>query len=781
MVYNDDVYKKRLELLMQKVLKTINIEIMLQYLKPNERKALYCILNDDIISEDYAKYQSIIEFTNYYNKNHEDIAGTYDNAAFINQFTKLKILNYEFINKFPCSIYLDLNDKYQKRIFTYTKILHSCIYSDFLTINYKDLKDYYYNYEKVLTENFFNKLDADNLYFNLILLQGILTEIKEDIITFPSANVSLINSVLLGKVYYMMLEISADKQSFMQDKISEAFTDYIAHTVIEIEEKKNKIIEKIREEGVKSREKLNACEDKIKFLIKNDNDSLLNKLYEDIRKKELEYSDLRNELLKRNEAEAKKIESLNSKMCSITSEKEKLLNKITELEIQNSKLQVKIFEAKKEKSFSDMKEYLDKYTDKLLNQLKKNEVPANLSKHIGPSDTVAPLQPSYRIGYAALTQSGIEIVTPYGKYPVNKIPDQTLIGEGQFIRIDTSNNFIYTYKYYASYEVQFHLHPECKFGEIKKVNDKLFIDFGNNLIQPALRTDVALQKGQLVLADSFGNIKIIFKKLHFILDYFYEINKFRGMELWRVISLLNNMCIIENIDTTRKEIFKSPENHTIKENDILLRKGDAVINVFDFRFYSHSHYYNKAVNGVAEVKDDIVMLTKSNGEKIIVNSCISMSGIETGDIITIDELNNIIKYEKNSLSNNDSSAKKKSLVRTTDKYKVNHVIIKRRILVLGNPTYQQSYKLNFLKNGYQAEVIDGYSSWSRVQKSIKDISIIVVVINYVSHDNMWQIKDNIKDIPVIYSETDGANRIIELIENNYADVEITTDQLDKVL
>ena len=45
----------------------------------------------------------------------------------------------------------------------------------------------------------------------------------------------------------------------------------------------------------------------------------------------------------------------------------------------------------------------------------------------------------------------------------------------------------------------------------------------------------------------------------------------------------------------------------------------------------------------------------------------------------------------------------------------------------------------------------------------------VVIINHISHDNMWRVKRDINNIPVIYSEYDGVNRILEQIQNNLTD------------
>ena len=514
MMNNEELYRRKSQLLMQDLLRTINIEIMLQYLKPNERKALYYILNEDI-SLDKLECHDISELADYYDSNYKDKACEFDISSLANQFSKLKILNYEYINKFPCAIYLDLKDKFQKRIFLYSKILNNNIYSTFLYFDFKELKDYYFSYEKALTENLFSTLDKNNTYYNLIFLQGIMTEIKDNIIALNAANISLINSVLLGEIYYMMLKLYDEKQAFIQKRITEAFTDYVIWATTDIEKKKDKIIEKNRAEGLVYKEKLGAYEDKIKLLTKMNNESLINKLYEDLRSKELEISDLRDMLMKKTESEEKKIEALNSKIYNITIEKENLLNKITELEIQNARLQVKILEIEKENSInstSEIIEYLERYTDKLYELFGANKEQNSQVKAMDATDIISTTQSSYRIGYAVLSKSTIEIATPNGRYPINNIPDQSLIAEGQFVRVDSNNNFINSYNYYTAYDIQFHMYPDCRFGVIQTANEKYYIDFGNGN-KPALsvnKDEMILQQGQIVLADSQGNIKIQF-------------------------------------------------------------------------------------------------------------------------------------------------------------------------------------------------------------------------------------------------------------------------------
>lgn len=773
MINKDDTYRKKCQFLKQSVLKNINIEIMMLYLKPDERRALYCMLCEATEAEYFMKYKDMAEIVNYFKTKYEEKYNVYDNISYTNLFAKCKNINTDFINKFPSTIFLDLNDSFQNCIYTYSKIIYRNIFIRITELNFNDAKDIYYSYEKVISDNVFNKLEPCNLFFNLILLQGILSEIKEGRLILKDANLNLVNTILIEKIYHMMTALIVDKQNFVQDRMTEAYTEYTINTVSELEEKKDKLVEKFKEEVNKNREKLNSYEEKLKFYQKNNNDSLLNRLYEDIRKKDAELDDIKNELLRKNEVEANRFDVLYNKIQTMNTEKERLLLKIKELEVRNAELKTIISEAEEDNLLSDINKYISKYgTEKIIDLLHMKENLDNKEKAKEASENTTTSFINFRIGYATLTGQGIEIITSYGSYPVNKIPEKSIIGEGQFIRIDTKNNFINSYRYYTQHKVSFHLNPESKFGEIKYINGKPFIDTGSNMMQPVSGATNTIQEGQLVFADNSGKINIFFKKMNFVLDFFYEIIKFRGLELWRINDILNNMCIIENIETKKKEVFNIPEDYKIKLNDILLKKADSLINIFDFRFYSHSRYYNSSIQGTAQVEEDVVMLVKSTGEKVIIKNLINISNIETGDTITIDEYNNLIRYEKNSYLEKNDTPKRKNLIQMSDKFKVNQLIVNKQVLIIGNPAYQQSYKLNFLKNGYQAEIIDGFSSWSKIQKHLKNIDIVVVIVSFASHDNMWQIKENVKGIPVIYPDSDGANRIIEQLENYYNENEV---------
>lgn len=748
-------------------MKNAQIEIMLQYLKPNERKVLYCMLSEAMGAENFEKYDNLEEVFDYLKTNYEEIFSAFDNKCYIDGIGKCKILNPNFIREYPSDIYLDLKDKFQSCIFTYSKILNKAIYLCFADIDFSEIKDIYYAYEKIISEKLYDNLEPSNLYFNLIFLQGILSEIKDGSLQLKGADTIIISSILTEKIYNMMSLLIREKEGFIHDRIADAYAELALGDAFEIEKKKGKIIEKMKEEGIKLKEKINMYEEKIKFYQKNNNDVLINNLYEDIRKKDLEINDIKNELIRKGEAEAKKIDVLNEKIHSVYSEKEKLLLKNKELEAENKELSTRVKEWNEENVFLFIKQYIDENgPDKILSLIPSKEI---AEEEVEKVDEKPPLPIiNNKIGYISLTEGGIEVVTPMGIYPVNNIPERSLVGEGQFVRIDSKNNYINSYRYYTQQKVILNL--DNRFGAVKHIDGKIFVDIGSNNMRPVLGITNTIQEGQIVLVDSEGKVKLFFKKMHFILDSFYEIIKFRGMSLWRIMSMINNTCIIENIESKKQELLNIPEGNTVKTNDILLMKDKLLMNIFDFKFYSRSCYYDKAIEGTAEIKDGVVLLVKGTGEKVIVNDLNGYANISEGDTIVVDEYNNFIRYEKNTLIEVQDTPKRKTIVHTNNKFKISALNADKQVLIIGNPAYQQSYKLSLLRNGYKAEVIDGYSPWSKVQKMIKDVDMVVIIVNYVSHENMWLIKENVKDIPVIYPDSDGAKRIIDEIEDYYSGV-----------
>lgn len=157
-----------------------------------------------------------------------------------------------------------------------------------------------------------------------------------------------------------------------------------------------------------------------------------------------------------------------------------------------------------------------------------------------------------------------------------------------------------------------------------------------------------------------------------------------------------------------------------------------------------------------------VILRKLSGELIIVNNIPPDIELIPDQIIFVDEKNDFIGIKQENISGIFELPKKRPVAVKKD---LKQVIpeIKKNILIIGNKQYELSYKMNLLKYGYKAMIVEGYESWSKINSELRNADLIVVITSFVSHDTMWRIKKDVADIPIIYCEHDGANRILECV------------------
>jgi hypothetical protein len=748
--------KRTWQLLKSNVLKYAKIENMLMYLTPRERRVLCHILTGKV--KKLEQYESVEELYGEISKGAE--ADTEDARLREAKLMRDKLFHLDFMNTYPYNIHLDLRDKFQSGMYLYSQLLYKTIYRDIREYHYCTLKPNYYYYEKFLREHLFEKLRPDNTYFNLLFLQGLLTEMKEEPNLLKEAENGLLRPILMEKIYTYMIMLRREDEGFEYDALTKAYEEAVPRLIEEAEDKKNKIIVKLKEENRKANEKLNLYMEKIKLYQNNSNDSLIEKIYENIGKKEDKISELQKTVETLKETERKKVQSLNR-------EKEELAARLAELERVVDGLKEQLKETEEERLYLHVKHYIDKFgIDKVTALLPQKETAVSEEKIEAEAEQEKKeeIVNQTKLGYVTLTADGIMVVTPTGMCPVQNIPEKSLVGEGQFIRVDGNNNFINSYHYYTQFKVVFN--SGLRFGEIQHLDGIPFVNMGS-CIKKAQGLNRTVLEGQIVMADMSGNVKTFFKRMRFNLDYYYEIIKYYGMDLWRVVHLLEGVCIIESLEKKGQTIYKIPDNLTVKQNDILMLKEEELINVFDFKFFSYSGYYENSIRGTAEVYGETCLLVKTSGEKLIVNNIPENLRVETGDILIMDEYCNFIRTETGSSEEIAGISRKKKFLRTNDKFKMKQFYVEKKILIVGNPSYHQSYLLNLLKSGYAAETIDGFQPFGRILKASKKADIIIVLVNYISHDNMWLIKDNLKDIPVLYPDSDGAARILECLERYY--------------
>ena len=371
----------------------------------------------------------------------------------------------------------------------------------------------------------------------------------------------------------------------------------------------------------------------------------------------------------------------------------------------------------------------------------------------------------FKIGYCSIENDKHYILLPNKeKHEIRDIPSNIYLGEGQFVLTDDDERFRWAYPY--KYD---NADPDSagSYGMVFYKGAEVFIDKGNKLLEKIkdIPEGIQLIPKQIVLVDAHNSLLRFYKPFKHNADTILKSAKAKGHQMAFVLKKLSNGAILRNIETG-EEFFRNMNtgDKDFAEHQVLCLAGDQIINVFvSYKFYTLSSFYNKINFGIVEFKGEGLFFRNLSGELVKLNN--APDNLEKGQTIYVDENNNFTGIIEESVylfeqyrKKNNSNVPLQNKVNRSDA-----IEIKKDVLILGNKNYEYSYKLNLLKNGYRAEVIEGYESWAKISACIKDADIVVVVTSHISHDNMWRIKKEVTAIPVIYSEHDGANRILEEI------------------
>lgn len=511
---------------------------------------------------------------------------------------------------------------------------------------------------------------------------------------------------------------------------------------------------------------------KIKELSKEnpDNDSeMVRQLFADLRKKD--------ELIEQKDKEIKEIKEKPSTLYNtlINDLNEKILiqkeqNRIKTGEIRELNTKLSKYENR------DFDEYLSKYlSENSLSDKSFEIIKPYYEKHIDEvglkesaitNTVVEPPKRVSHIGYCVIENQTHYIMLPNGKkMEIINIPENTYLAENQFILIDEDGSFRWGYQYkYDTYDTDY---------LIKKFTssvDGVRADKGDGMLEPINRLpqSVRLREKQIVALGADDNYIRYYMPLKYNADYFLKSALIKGHILSYVLKVFPQGCLLRNIETS-EEYFKDIDrnNFELREQIIVILKEDKVVNTINFsKFYTLSSYYKNSQYGTIEVKDDRILLRKLSDEIVLVNEVPTNVDLVTGQVINIDEYNNYL-----SLRMEDTPEELRKPFLNAVSYRKNKnnkdqresIELNKSVCILGNISFENNYKLSCCRIGYKAEVVDGFLSWDKIRTQIKDVDLVVVVSSFISHDNMWRLKEQ-KDIPpVLYPDSDGANRIVNEI------------------
>jgi len=474
-----------------------------------------------------------------------------------------------------------------------------------------------------------------------------------------------------------------------------------------------------------------------------------------------------NEKLNKNPIPAggKLIETLNNRIMELREDNDR-----KKYEIRTLKQELKQIQAK---SVSDivagyLKENgMDQALYNVITPYYYNEFSAQAGQEVVAKQTL-PAKQIQIIGYCSIENNKHYVILPNGrKEEILGIPKSTYIGEGQFVLVDSQ--FSLTWVYSFGHEPGPFDYSISSFGTVQYRDDKAFINKGDGSLEEIkeISEGINLRPEQLIAVDGKNNYLRFYKPIRHNADDFLDSVKAKGQQMAFVLKIFPNGAYLRDIETGEEFISSQIRGkETLQEQEVLCLEGDKVVKIFrSYKVYTLSSFYKRMVCGTVEIENEVVFARKVSGERIIVNNIPAGLELRSGDIVNIDENNNFSGFQSHTAPKILAPVSRRPKNSTKKNHGYGKIQISKKIAIIGNKAYENSYKLLFYKNGYKVEVVEGYESWPKVSAAIKDVDLIVVITSYISHANMWQLKKE-ADARVVYSEHDGANKILQLVEEN---------------
>lgn len=426
-------------------------------------------------------------------------------------------------------------------------------------------------------------------------------------------------------------------------------------------------------------------------------------------------------------------------------------------------------------TYSILKEYID--TNGFTDDLKKLITPYISCNREEPvfnicnKEGVDNVYKEDMAGYCVLIHNKHFLRFPNGEtVELINLPEGTYLTEGQVVLASYKGEFKFAFQYTC---LGVGLHPLVELTTVTVVEDNRYqIGFNGKFRDlKNVPKDIKLKSMQVIVVDKDGNYIRSLRRMSLNADSLVPSMKIKGHTPYFVVKIISkNKFLLREIDTEieiEKEI--SSGNTNIKLYSVIgLNENNELVSYFPTgKFYTLSSYYKRSKYGIVECKDSIIYARIIEDKELVSILDIPQNiNLEDGQVVKLDEFGSFLE-----LVNNDSYINRREIkaIKRPDKGfkdKEDSLKIKKEILILGNLSYSGSYKLSFLKKGYSVEVVDGYEPWNRVLREMKNKDLVILTIDFVSHENMFEIKKT--DKPTIFSDYDGANRLVEQVETYYA-------------
>ncbi|RUL50472.1 hypothetical protein [Lysinibacillus antri] len=373
-------------------------------------------------------------------------------------------------------------------------------------------------------------------------------------------------------------------------------------------------------------------------------------------------------------------------------------------------------------------------------------------------------------GYVSVSKEGHYIHLGDGKEErISGIPVHIYLADGQFVQVTSDFQYVQDYPDFLDGS----LHGQAFNFSVVKMKDDLPYVYSNGTLKAITHEpSIQLRDGQIVSFNSENELIRFYKKQRLQLDLFEESIKLKKHEPYFVQKVLPTGAVVTNAFTKEESFITFSNAEELQDGQLITTIDHNIIRTFSGAFYKLSSFYGRSELVSVCENDDVCFGKKLSREIVIIKNIPSHVTISVGDTIRIDEWHNYLELVKSEVIEEETLEKRLSRrSASTNKETITpvaHPEIKSSGLIVGNPAFFENYGQQFNQYGYDIEGMDGYESFSRIKHAAKDKDFIVVCTGFISHDNMYAIKDTFPSNQVIYTERDGATQIaLKLKSSNF--------------
>lgn len=359
---------------------------------------------------------------------------------------------------------------------------------------------------------------------------------------------------------------------------------------------------------------------------------------------------------------------------------------------------------------------------------------------------------------------------------VFNIPETYYVGQGQFILVDKEFNFIWAYDYQYSppgldNDVQ-------QYGVIRSEGGITCAVLQNGQCIPLENPkSYTLQPDRLVGINGKCEAVKIYKSIRFNADLYLDSALVRNQRVYLILRIIEEGLLVTNIATDKESFIKPQCTLNLEPLTIIFVKDETVIKALrSALFYTGSAKYQHFEYGSVISVNGRNLFERVNGERLAIGRVPETIDLMEGDVICVDEFVQFISrrelddsplfqrtptklpVRQQQIQENDES--------DADALEEEPSFRDERVLIIGDKGFAQTYILTLLRHGFRSEVVDGFEPWQKICKASRNADVIVFVTEHASHTNYHKFKSECADKQIIYSSTEGVNRILEQLKTS---------------